>query len=36
MSKEDRKEARRRVEEEKVILLNVTIIFPLIGYLRPA
>jgi ubiquitin carboxyl-terminal hydrolase 48 len=36
VSKEDKKEVRRRIEEEKVILLNVTDIFLLIGCLRPA
>lgn len=36
VSKEDKKEVRRRIEEEKVILLDVTVIFLLIGYPRPA
>jgi len=36
MSKEDKKEVRRRIEEEKVLPLDFTIIFPLIGYYRPA
>lgn len=36
MSKEDKKEVRRRIEEEKVSPLDVTDIFLLIGHLRPA
>lgn len=36
MSKEDKKEVRRRIEEEKVFPLDVTAIFPLIVCLRLA
>jgi len=36
MSKEDKKEVRKRIEEEKVIPLVAIVIFLLIGYLRPA